>query len=482
MTGIIAMDQKFELSGRGLLARAISTATVMSLAAGAAPSRAAEGVIEEVVVTVQRRAEALSDTPLAVTSLSGDFIRQVNLDDVKDLVSFTPGVTGDSKDSFIDALNIRGVITNDFGVGGDPSISIFKNDLYQGRNGAVVTSLYDIDRAEVLRGPQSFLFGRNSIGGAISVHTRRPDFDGVNGYAEVDVGQREHRVLDGAVNVPFSDTFAGRLALYSSHEDGYVDNVQTPSGDDLIKEDKQAGRLSLRMKTDATDVNFMAEYEDRDQSGQHVPGHPEGRQLADAAGHLRRDPRRQRPRRGQRLRARRAGQRPDPEPGARDRARPRLRHPHLHHRLQGSPLPLRRGLRRHAAGHQRLRPGPGRRLPRAGAAAGVERRRRLLLVRGGVLLPGEHRRAVHPARQRRRHVPVLLPRVLRHRLHLQRLLLRELQLRPEWAGREQRGEGQVPGLGRLRGPELRLHGHGSTRASACATPTTRRTSSCRRSR
>ena len=108
----------------------------------------------------------------------------MNLDDVKDLVSFTPGVTGDSKDSFIDALNIRGVLTNDFGVGGDPSISIFKNDLYQGRNGAVVTSLYDIDRAEVLRGPQSFLFGRNSIGGAISVHTRRPEFDGVNGYVE----------------------------------------------------------------------------------------------------------------------------------------------------------------------------------------------------------------------------------------------------------------------------------------------------------
>ena len=68
------MSQRFELSGQGLLARAISTATVMSLAAAAAPARAAEGTIEEVVVTVQRRAEALSDVPLAVTSLSGDFI------------------------------------------------------------------------------------------------------------------------------------------------------------------------------------------------------------------------------------------------------------------------------------------------------------------------------------------------------------------------------------------------------------------------
>ncbi len=261
------MHQAFELSGQGRLARAISAVTMVSLASVAAPSRAAEGTIEEVVVTVQRRAESLSEVPIAVTALSGDFIQKVNLDDVKDLVSFTPGVTGNSKDSFIDALDIRGVVTNDFGVGGDPSISIFKNDLYQGRNGAVVTSLYDIERAEVLRGPQSFLFGRNSIAGAISIHTRRPDFDGVNGYVQVDAGQREHRVVEGAVNLPVSDTVAGRLALYSSHEDGYVKNLFNPSGDKLIKHDKQAGRLSLRYKTEATDVNFMAEYEDRDQSG-----------------------------------------------------------------------------------------------------------------------------------------------------------------------------------------------------------------------
>lgn len=261
------MTPHYELSRRGLLKRSISAATLATVAAAPLPATAAQGVIEEIVVTVQRRAEALSDVPIAVTALTGEFIRDVNLDDVKDLVLYTPGLTGNSKDSFIDVLNIRGVLTNDFGVGGDPSVSIFKNGLYQGRNGAVVTSFYDMDRAEVLRGPQSFLFGRNSIAGAISVHTRRPDFDGTSGYVDVDVGQRNRVVTEGAVNATFSDSFAARLALYSANEDGYVKDRFDPARDDLIEQDKKAARLSLRYQQAATDVNFMAEYEDRRQSG-----------------------------------------------------------------------------------------------------------------------------------------------------------------------------------------------------------------------
>lgn len=263
----MATREIFELSGRGLLARSVSLATLATLTAAPSPAWAAEGVIEEVVVTVQRREESLRDVPLAVTVLSGDFIRETNLNDVKDLVSFTPGLTGNSQDSFIDALNIRGVVTNDFGVGGDPSISIFKNGLYQGRNGAVVTSLYDIDRAEVLRGPQSFLFGRNSIAGAISVHTRRPDLGATNGHVELDVAERGRLVAEGAINVPINERIAARLAVYSSEEDGFVDDVYDPGNADLIAHDKQAARLSLKFDNGATEVNAMAEYEDRDQSG-----------------------------------------------------------------------------------------------------------------------------------------------------------------------------------------------------------------------
>jgi len=261
------MGTVFQLSARGILSRSIAAASLAAVATAPTPALAQTGVIEEVVVTVQRRAEALKDVPVAVTVLSGEFTRDVNLDDVKDLVLFTPGMTGNSKDSFIDTLNVRGVLTNDFGVGGDPSVGIFKNNLYQGRNGAVVTSLYDMDRAEVLRGPQSFLFGRNTIGGAISVHTRRPEFDGLKGYVDVDVAERGRQVAEGAINIPVSEQIAVRIAGYKAREDGYVRNAFDPGMDDLIAPDKGAARLSVRYLGERTEVNFLAEQERRKQTG-----------------------------------------------------------------------------------------------------------------------------------------------------------------------------------------------------------------------
>ncbi len=231
------------------------------------PLIAQSDTIEEIIVTVSRRAESLQEVPLAVSAFTGEFMRDVNLDDVKDLVAYTPGLTGNSKDSFIDVLQIRGIYTLDFGVGGDPSISFFKNGLYQGRNGAVVTSLYDIDRVEVARGSQGFLLGRNSIAGAISTYTRRPELGRREGYVEVDIGERSHAVLEAAVSVDLSENTAARIALYSSQEDGYVTNHFRPMDDDLIAHNKQAARLSLRHTQGDTDVNAFFELEDREQSG-----------------------------------------------------------------------------------------------------------------------------------------------------------------------------------------------------------------------
>ena len=77
--------------------------------------------LEEVIVTATKREQGIMDVPLAITALSGEFIEDTNLNDVKDLIAYTPGVSGNSQDSYIDAVSIRGVRTQDFGVGGDPS-------------------------------------------------------------------------------------------------------------------------------------------------------------------------------------------------------------------------------------------------------------------------------------------------------------------------------------------------------------------------
>ncbi|WP_241505936.1 TonB-dependent receptor [Parahaliea mediterranea] len=247
--------------GKTTLARAVSAA-VMATALGAP---AFGQSLEEVVVTATKRSESVQDVPLAITALSGDFVNKVNLNDVKDLVSYTPGITGNSQDSFIDAISVRGVRTQDFGVGGDPSAAFFKNDLYEGRNGSAVTSLYDIERAEILRGPQGFLFGRNSIGGAVSVHTRKAEIGSSDGYVDLDVGERNHGVAEGAINLPMGDTFAMRLAGYYSTEDGFAKNVF--DGDDVIEHDKWALRWSTAFEAHRLSVNTLVEYEDREQSG-----------------------------------------------------------------------------------------------------------------------------------------------------------------------------------------------------------------------
>ena len=85
------------------------------MVAGSAAAPAMGAQLEEIVVTATKREESVMDVPLAVQALSGDFLRDANLDDVKDLVHFTPGVTGNSKDSFLDAIRVRGIVTNDFG-------------------------------------------------------------------------------------------------------------------------------------------------------------------------------------------------------------------------------------------------------------------------------------------------------------------------------------------------------------------------------
>ena len=247
---------------RKVITVAVRTAILSTVLA--TPAVAQE--LEEVIVTATKRQESVQDVPLAITALSGEFTESVNLNDVKDLISFTPGITGNSQDSFIDAVSVRGVRTQDFGVGGDPSAAIFKNDLYEGRNGSAVTSMYDIERSEILRGPQGFLFGRNAIGGAISVHTRRAETGGeLGGYANFDLAERSHFVFDGAVNIPMTDTFAMRFAAYFSQEDGFVKNFY--DGRDLIEHDKKAVRWSTSFEQDKLSIYTQVEYESREQSG-----------------------------------------------------------------------------------------------------------------------------------------------------------------------------------------------------------------------
>lgn len=236
----------------------------------------------EIVVTAQRRPERLLRTPLAISAFDEAFISHAKLDDIKDVVTYTPGFSGNSDDSYIDGLAIRGIVSNDYGIGGDPSIGVFKDGVYQGRSGSVVTSLFDIERAEALRGPQGFLFGRNAISGAISVITNKPVLDRLGAHVELGYGETNRIEGEAALNLPLGQHWALRLAGYAVRADGWVDNAFTPGVNDRIMgQKKAAARASLLYVDGALRIVVTGEYERRRLDGTPYRGSNADREVLD---------------------------------------------------------------------------------------------------------------------------------------------------------------------------------------------------------
>lgn len=236
------------------LAVAISLSSLLS-----APSMAQ---IEEIVVTAQKREQSLQDVPLAISAFDQNFLKESKISDFKDIINFTPGLSGFSQDSFVDAITVRGINTNDFGVGIDPAIGIYVDGVYQGRTGGAVTTLFDVARMEVVKGPQGTLFGRNSTAGAISIYRQKPEEE-FGGSISAGLARFNYREFEAVVNTPISKDFLARTAIRMEREDGYTRNIQ--GGAKLGGGDVDAGRLSLSyLGFDETEINVAFDYENRE--------------------------------------------------------------------------------------------------------------------------------------------------------------------------------------------------------------------------
>ena len=132
---------------------------------------------------------------------------------------FTPGFSGNTEDGFTDALSMRGIATNDFGIGGDPSVAMFVDGIWSGRTGGVMTAMYDVERAEVVKGPQGTLFGRNSIAGAVSLITNKPE-SAFAASGKLTLADYDHVEANAMVNVPLSEQWALRVAGYALDNKG----------------------------------------------------------------------------------------------------------------------------------------------------------------------------------------------------------------------------------------------------------------------
>ncbi|WOH36750.1 TonB-dependent receptor [Thalassotalea fonticola] len=219
----------------------------------------------EVIVVTQKRAQSLKEVPVSVSAFNEEFIDDFNVDNALELSKYTPGLNGGTtNDSFVDSISIRGIITQDYGIGGDPSIGLYLDGVYQGRSGGAISSFYDIARVEVTKGPQGTLFGRNAASGAISVYTNEA-VDGTEGSVELGVGSDNLMEVTGVFNTALTDDLFVRVAAYHTSEDNYIDNI---AGTGMRDKEVTAlrGTLSYEGFTD-TKIRLTANYEDRDMDG-----------------------------------------------------------------------------------------------------------------------------------------------------------------------------------------------------------------------
>jgi len=200
-----------------------------ALAVAATTGHAA--VLEEVVVTAQKRAQSLQDVGIAITAFTGDQLEALNIAESYDVAAFTPGVhiSGNLAGQNTQ-FTIRGSTQNDFNDIVEAPNAVYLDEGYFAIAQAQTFSLFDIDRVEILKGPQGTLFGRNATGGMVHYHSRQPSFDAYEGYVDVTYGRFDSSADADQVRVraaaggPLSETLAGRGAVMYNQHDGYLEN------------------------------------------------------------------------------------------------------------------------------------------------------------------------------------------------------------------------------------------------------------------
>jgi outer membrane receptor protein involved in Fe transport len=219
----------------------LSAAFVLSIASGPVV-HAEQMVIEEVIVTAQKREQSIQDVPISISAFDQQFLDDAGIDDVLELQFFVPGLTILNNQTPAQTnINIRGVGTAGNSLSMESSVGLYIDGVYRSRQSSSIGDLVDVERVEVLKGPQGTLFGKNTASGALQILTVAPDLDSRDGFFEVQGGSENYRNFKGAISVPLIEgTSAIRISGSRTERDGYMENLTT--GTDLNDRD----RYSLR--------------------------------------------------------------------------------------------------------------------------------------------------------------------------------------------------------------------------------------------
>jgi len=241
-------------------------AAVVAPFSGAHAQEERSYLLEEVVVTAQKREQNLQDVPVAVTALTGDQIQDSQIKDIRDLSTNVPTlVSSQSQTATTSSFSIRGIGTSGQNFGLEPSVGIYIDGVYRARQGSIINNLVDVESIEVLRGPQGALFGKNTLAGALNFRTVAPSHE-QNAFVDVIAGDYGLLNVSGAFNASLvDDVLAMRVTGFSGQRDGYVDVVGF--GEDVVNDrDRFGGRLQfLYTPTDALDARLIVDYSEIDE-------------------------------------------------------------------------------------------------------------------------------------------------------------------------------------------------------------------------
>lgn len=235
---------------------AVATPSLAAAQSVADEASAADGgQVEDIVVTAQRRPERLQDVPVSVTALSGDAMAKQRILSAGDLAKVVPNLQSVSTvGNNTPIFALRGISMSDYSANQASPVATYYDEVYKGNFALLGVALYDLERIEVLRGPQGTLYGKNTTGGAVNLISAKPQFAS-SGALSAGYGNYDRIESSGFVNAPLGETVAARLAFTFARADGTLKNLSPGQGDlDAVRE--YGARLSLRFEP-SSDAEFI---------------------------------------------------------------------------------------------------------------------------------------------------------------------------------------------------------------------------------
>jgi iron complex outermembrane receptor protein len=230
-------------------------------AAANAPADADAAQLGNITVTAQSRTQEVQDVPIPIQIVTEKQIQSLAATDLSKMDGYIPGLVVSGEQPTQPNYSLRGISVSDFGIGTDSPIGVYEDGVYAGKTGGALLLFNDVQRVEVLKGPQGTLFGRNSAGGAISVATNEPG-DALEQDVRVRIGDYGLRYLDGVLNTPIGNDAAFRLTIVDNNSTGWLRDSAT--GQRYDKTNDFGLRAQFRWSNGETKVRVIWEHEQLD--------------------------------------------------------------------------------------------------------------------------------------------------------------------------------------------------------------------------